>query len=251
MTQHTTVQAQLDPSEILMWVGQPIASRNARMGVWGLFFGILFGAFGFLFFIFGLTVSRKLSSFDSLSYSNAEQPFTIQNIPEMITYHFTHISSPLDFLPLMGILASLFGIWLMFAPRRAYLSAKHTYYAITDRRVLILFGRPSGGFMASSFNRDRIEFIEKIEERDGRGHLLFATELYQTYETVHSTVHSHPSHMGHSHDPHHSHIDSHMHHSTHIHSRIPATRVQKIGFIAIPNVNEAEKALRKFIQQIP
>jgi hypothetical protein len=63
---------------------------------------------------------------------------------------------------------SVVGLWLLSAPLRAYRNARKTYYALTDRRALILAGATSKTFLL-----ERVAFVEAEANDSGKGHVLF------------------------------------------------------------------------------
>lgn len=81
---------------------------------------------------------------------------------------------PSGFVALVGAAFVLLGIATMLAPSLAWLAARATVYAITDRRLLILEGFPWR--RVRSFGPEDINLCERTERADGSGDLIFRSE---------------------------------------------------------------------------
>ncbi|WP_156176836.1 hypothetical protein [Kiloniella spongiae] len=86
---------------------------------------------------------------------------------------------------LLGLSLVIFALPLLFIvrklmnkPKEARQRAEQTYYAITDRRLLIIndYKRKS----VESYDLDKIEFVELAENKDGTGNIYFTKSMITT-----------------------------------------------------------------------
>lgn len=113
-------------------------------------------------------------------------------------------SKGFDFFPLFGVPFVLIGLAMLSAPLWMIRKAKRTAYVITDRRAIIF----SGGFSINirSFSPEAFGNTERRQRADGSGDIVFADNLSYTGDNCRP--------------------------------------IARAGFIAIPNVKEAERLLR-------
>jgi hypothetical protein len=100
------------PGERLLWSGFPRPKSAAIGAIPGTVFGLLFAGFA-AFWISAAAASTSQS----------------------VDFQF-----PGSLFPLFGVPFLLIGIGLPFSPLWGYRNAKHTVYAVTDRRVFIASG---------------------------------------------------------------------------------------------------------------
>jgi hypothetical protein len=81
---------------------------------------------------------------------------------------------PSGFVAVVGAAFVLLGLAALLAPGWAWLAARATVYAVTDRRLLILEGFPWR--RARSFGPGDINLCERTERADGSGDLIFRSE---------------------------------------------------------------------------
>ncbi|MCK6625603.1 MAG: hypothetical protein L6R45_10560 [Anaerolineae bacterium] len=152
------IQIELRPGEKLLWSGRPEPKRLARQGgnVVMVVFGLVFIGFAVLW----------LSSaiMPSLEVLNTPLPEATQT-EWMIT-----LLAPLFSLPFL-----LVGLGLMSVPYWAYRQAFKTMYALTDQRAMIIVNGKT--LLVSSYSDKDIGDIEPVERSNGRGDLIFASEL--------------------------------------------------------------------------
>jgi hypothetical protein len=150
---------QLDSGERLLWAGKPAPSGAAVGSLPMTVFGLLFAGFA-AFWIWAAAGGMSRSSGEDFS-------------------------GPGAFFPLFGIPFLLVGLGMVFAPLWAYLGAKHTVYAVTDRRAMIIAG--SGTKNVRSFTQDEIGEITRVERPDGTGSLMFAS-VSRTSSKGHTSI---------------------------------------------------------------
>lgn len=72
---------------------------------------------------------------------------------------------------LFGVPFVLVGVWIVTAPVRAYRRAAGTFFALTDRRALVMQGPGT-----KAFPLEHVAFVESESGHDGIGHVLFYDE---------------------------------------------------------------------------
>lgn len=138
---------QLDSGESLLWSGKPTPSGMALGALPMTFFGIPFAGFA-LFWIWAAAGGISGSS---------ERSF----------------EGPGAFFPLFGVPFLLVGLGVMLGPLWAYLGARKTVYAVTDRRAMIIIG--AGTKSVRSFGPEDMGEILRVERPDGTGSLMFTS----------------------------------------------------------------------------
>jgi hypothetical protein len=84
--------------------------------------------------------------------------------------------TPFQFFPLFGIPFLIVGFGILTSPLWAYLTAKSTVYAVTDRRAMIMVGWPRAA--VQSYGPADIRDLQRVEGADGRGTLMFASQVW-------------------------------------------------------------------------
>ena len=139
-----TAQAQLDAGERLLWFGRPDPKRQLLGSLFILLFGIPWTAFALFWTAAASGLIWKENGFGWHSL------FALWGVP-FILVGFGMLSSP---------------YWL-------YRKAKHTVYAVTNRRALIISGTRERKIQ--SFTRADMDSIERTERSNGKGDVMFAT----------------------------------------------------------------------------
>jgi hypothetical protein len=138
----------LAPGEDLLWYGRP--SQSLLILQWSDLFYIPFFAMWTGFAIFWEAMA--LSAFDASGGS---------------------LLTPMLCFPLFGLPFVAVGLYMLGARFVGdYLSRRRTFYALTDRRAIIVSGLLDRA--VASFALDKMGRIDVIDHRDGRGTLLFA-----------------------------------------------------------------------------
>ncbi len=140
------VDAELEPGERVIWSGQPIPSRYARMTLPIVLFGIPWTAFA-LFWMAGASGFK---------------------VPDF--------SKGFDVFPLFGIPFVLIGFGLLSSPFWTGRKARRTAYVLTDRRAFTLDGHAWRGFTVRSFAPGRLTDLKRTQYPDGSGNLIFARQ---------------------------------------------------------------------------
>lgn len=138
------IEDELFDDEKLYWVGRPDPLRMIRKDEWALLPTGVFIAVFALFFM-----SMATSMFDG------DFPPSIVRLPFL-------------FVPLamIGI-----GLWQAITPLRVYWRGQQTWYAVTDRRLLIVVDGTTR--QVESFYDENIDFVRRHSRSDGTGDLLF------------------------------------------------------------------------------
>lgn len=142
------VNAELRPGESIVWTGQPIPYRRmlAGMGLW--FFFIPWTAIALLW----VTMAGGLTML-----GGTEGIFSL--------------------FPLFGLPFVLIGIGGLLSPIWMRMDAVRTVYVITNQRVFTISGIFSNKYR--SYYPDQIQFVERKENSDGSGNLVFSREDYR------------------------------------------------------------------------
>ncbi len=133
-------QGEMRSGERLIWADRPAPGRLA-LTVWpASLFGLPFAGFA-AFWIFG---AMEASAGTKGAFS---------------------------FFPLFGLPFLLVGLGIVLTPLWAWMGAKKTVYAISSDRLVIINGRT-----VRSFEPDEIDDLERRENADGSGDVIFRRE---------------------------------------------------------------------------
>jgi hypothetical protein len=142
-----TLSLALEPSEKLVWTGEPrpwaLAGRSLGWALLGL---------GHC--VFALIIWNELGRGGRLLVMNG-RPF-----------------APVLFV-LVTVGTVAINAFLLSGPLRAYWRAKRTFYALTNRRVMISEPRLVGGRRVRAFSPDRLNLMKCKQRSDGSGDLIF------------------------------------------------------------------------------
>ena len=153
------IGAEIEPNERLLWTGRPDPSKRAATGIPAMIFGIPFT----LFALFWTTMASGAI-------------FATRN-----SGHGT--PAPLYLFPLFGLPFILVGFGLLLSPLWAYLKAQRTMYAVTDRRAITWEENTFGGKRTvRSFGPNEIALMERRENANGVGDLVFSRERNYSYQ---------------------------------------------------------------------
>lgn len=141
------VMNELQLGEVVYWVGQP-DPRRMMLG-------------GFLLWIFFVPWTAF-----SLFWMAGAAGFSVPDF-----------SNPSALFMLFGIPFVLIGIGGLCAPLWAYVAARHTVYAISNKRAFMLEGKRS--VTSESWRPEQLGNIVRTERPDGSGSLVFATETWR------------------------------------------------------------------------
>ena len=147
----SVVQRELESGERVLWTARPNPASASKSSCLPAIFGIPLTAFA-LFWMNG-------------AYSMGAGPL---------------FSS-------FGLIFVGAGLYMMASPFLASTAASHTIYAITDRRILII--EDGATRKIKSYGPGDIEHIERREQSDGSGDIVFARERYQRHHNGHSHMH--------------------------------------------------------------
>jgi hypothetical protein len=132
---------QLSGGERLLWAGSPAPGSAALGALPATVFGIPFTGFA----AFWISSTARIT---------------------------TREEGPWALFPLFGVPFLLIGLGLLLAPLWAYLAARNTVYAVTERRALIISGSRSR--RVRSFTGAEVGNITRVERADGWGTVTFA-----------------------------------------------------------------------------
>jgi hypothetical protein len=150
-SQRDQVNAELQSGEQITWLDQPIAARLARTSLPAVLFGIPWTIFAIFWVV---------TAFKGVSQS--------------------HDSGLFQFFPLFGVPFILVGIGLLSSPYWAARSGRRTVYVLTDRRAIVLRTVFFGGLNVRSFEAATLTDLQRKQNRDGSGDLIFARDLHST-----------------------------------------------------------------------
>jgi hypothetical protein len=185
------IETEVEPNERLLWTGSPDPARRAAGGIPAMLFGIPFT----LFALFWTAMAGGFSfMFAGVAGQSGGPGF----------------ATPFMFFPLFGLIFVVVGFGLLLSPLWAYLKAQRTIYAITDRRAIVLEENAFGSRSIRSFGPNEIVLMERRENANGIGDLVFSRERYSTYQNGRSRSH-----------------------------------IRENGFFAIPDVRSVERILRE------
>jgi hypothetical protein len=178
---------ELAPGERVLWSGQPLPKRYTR-GSWAaVLFGIPWTAFAVFWTCMAFFGTRAIPGDHAMAMG----------------FRW--------FFPLFGVPFILIGLGLLSSPWWGRRKAAGVLYAITDRRVLISEPGWRGARAVKSFEPEELQTLERTEQADGSGDLIFSRRSWR---------------------------DRHGDH-----------RATAVGFIGLPRVREVEAQLRKLIAQ--
>ena len=130
----------LEPREKIVWKGRPTPIESIQTGWFEAMFGLFF--FGFaVFWTVGASVAGGL--------------FGLFGIPFMVV-----------------------GGWKLTKPLRTWLRARKTYYAVTNRRILII--TRSNGYQVASIYAHEFNRFARKDKGDGAGSIRFRKSFMRT-----------------------------------------------------------------------
>jgi hypothetical protein len=143
------VEAELQSAERIIWMGQPIPGRCARMTLPIVLFGIAWTAFA-LFWTAGATWGMsKMTS--GTGWFRA--------------------------FPLFGLPFILIGLAMLSSPYWARRKAQRSAYVLTERRAILFTAGWRGTVTVRSFEPDRLRDLRRKQHPDGSGDLVFAEDI--------------------------------------------------------------------------
>ncbi len=147
------LESELAPGERIVWQGLPLPGSRVRASLQTFFFGIPFFAFS----VFWTWKASEGSSTSRHSVSGDSWP---------------------SWFPLVwGGMFVLAGARMLLSPLWVWWEARHTIYAITDRRALVI--RAPWHRTVRSFTGERLVSVVRREDSRGRGDLVFEREYVQ------------------------------------------------------------------------
>lgn len=195
-TMETSISNELLEGEELLWSGSPNPRGKSIVSPARVFLilGLVYAPIGLLVFILGIILWLAVPA------ASASGGFLGALIPGGIFF-------------VLGLVFLLIGIYGRF-------TKKNTFYAITDRRVIILRG---GRYLhAISYGRRAITQVQRLERPDGSGDLIFAG----------------------SSSPYNAYYSNNSHYNTYNASNRPGV------FTAIPNVRQVEQKLLRMLDEV-
>jgi hypothetical protein len=129
------LSSELDFGEILVWCGRPLPITLAFRSFPTLFFALIWiGTVG-------------------------------SNLPAAISSEHAHVSLAI------GLVMFGAGVWLLWHTSNSMLAAWHTYYGITDRRLIVMEQRRNRRI--TSWAPQQITSVQIVDRGSGRGDLVF------------------------------------------------------------------------------
>lgn len=144
---------ELQPGETLRWSGQPCPGRHVRRAIPISFAGIVVA-------IIGLACANGFK------------------IPDL-----RHGNITLTFFSAIPLLVALI---LLLAPLWSYLCARHTVYAVTSNRALILHPGLCGNIKIRSLGPGILHDIIRTQKPDGSGDLVFVHDTANPKDQKHA-----------------------------------------------------------------
>ena len=135
------------PDETIVWKGRPDPLKSASVGALKALFGLFF--FGFAVF-------------------------------------WTVMASQGGLFALFGIPFVAVGAWMVSGPARDYLRAGKSYYAVTDRRVLIVTA--GGSYKVNAIVAGDITDYERTDKGDGTGSIRLRKTVSETRKGTNVSV---------------------------------------------------------------
>jgi hypothetical protein len=155
------LHAELQPGETLLWTGRPIPAAAAR-GIW------IFSLVGGVMMIPALIMAAVMGL-----------------IVLIVALLAKSLCVVLFLLPLFAMLCLMI-VLLLALPLYVQRQARHTVYALTDRRAIV-WQKGFGAMRVRSFNRDQLAALQRTERPDGTGDLIFEQTLYHGHHGHHHT----------------------------------------------------------------
>jgi hypothetical protein len=143
------LRRELDPEERVVWAARPAPLSRAVASAGTFLFGVPFFSFA-VFWTWGAT--RAFNG-----------PRTVEN----------GVFSRLAYL--WGAMFVLVGAAMLLSPLWAWWVARHTLYAVTDRRAIVIEA-PLRGITVQSFSGERLRDVVRHEHSSGHGDLIFERE---------------------------------------------------------------------------
>src|SRR5262249_30064210 len=131
-------------------------------------------------------------------------------------FHFPAFANPHGFFALFGILFVLVGLGMLLSPLWMLYRAGRIVYAVTDRRALVIERGFLGQVTVRSFEPAKLTDVTRTQYADGSGNLVFLREYR-------------PDHRYGAHGR--------------------RGRFFEVGFLAIPDVKEAEDRIRDLVRK--
>jgi hypothetical protein len=145
---HNVVQPDVEPNEQILWVGQPNPARMAVESIGSFLFGIVWTWFTISFIMSWMGPSGSsmwpggIWGFGGLAFYIFMAPFLI------------------------------IGLAMLASPLFSYLQGLRTFYAVTNKRILIIETGKSR--KVQSYGEGDVGSLERTERPDGSGDLAFA-----------------------------------------------------------------------------
>ena len=160
------IGSEIGPEERLLWIGSPDPGKRALTGIPVMIFGIPFT-------LFALFWTAMAGGFTFLFSGIGRQAGGVSPV----------ITAPFLVFPLFGLIFVVVGFGMLLSPLWAYLRAQRTVYAITDRRAITLEENAlGGGRSVRSFGPNEIRLMERRENANGIGDLVFSRERDTSYQ---------------------------------------------------------------------
>jgi hypothetical protein len=150
---YSVVQPDVEPGEQILWVGQPNPVRMAVKSIGGFLFGIVWTWF---------TVTFTMSWIGH--GDSSKWPGGIWGFGGLAFYLFM--------APFLII-----GLAMLSSPLFSYLQGLRTFYAVTNKRILIVETGKSR--KVQSYGEGDVGNLERTEQPDGSGDLSFAKQYYK------------------------------------------------------------------------
>jgi hypothetical protein len=179
----TLVESEMQPGERIDWLDQPIPGRLARSTLPILLFGIPWTAFA-LFWTAGAAWGASKAD----------------GGPWML-----HV------FPLFGLPFILIGLGMLSSPYWVHRRARRTAYVLTDRRAVVFSAGWRGSTTVRSFDPTRLGDLQRKQNADGSGDLIFTQDLWRDSDGDRHTT--------------------------------------NVGFLAVRNVKQAEEMVRALVQR--
>ncbi len=161
LTPRQQISGELSPSEKLIWVDRPAsASHHAFSSIGSFLFGIPFFAFA-VFWTWMASEPLRRGGIDG---------------PPGFSYFF----------PMFGIPFLLIGLAMLLTPLWSAFAAKHTIYALTNKRLIILTRYPVRNFQF--WPLENLDDITRTGTADGPGNLYFAKKAHYNSKTRRTTL---------------------------------------------------------------
>jgi hypothetical protein len=140
------VETELESGERAVWMDQPIPRKMARKTLPGVLFGIPWTAFAIFWVV--------MASHGVAKGGN---------------------NGPGIFFPLFGLPFVLIGFGMLSSPYWTARKARRSVYVVTDRRAILILAKTLGGFTVQSFRPQQLNELQRNQNSDGSGDLIFQT----------------------------------------------------------------------------